>query len=213
MDEIVEPRQGLATADNNRFLRLWWEVDINRIKFDASSRDEASESGKKWFPYNKGGSYRRWYGNYDYVVNWENDGYEIRNFVDDKGKQRSRPQNTDFYFQEAITWSDVTSGSFSLRYRKAGSIHDVTGMSAFLKSNTMLSYMLGLLNTKIGDHIFKLVNPTMHLQIGNFQTFPVIFDTDKTGRLIDISQQSIFLATSDWEGQETDWSFERSCLL
>ena len=103
MDEIVNPKQGLATADNNRFLRYWWEIDLDRIKFDAISISDSKKSGKKWFPYNKGGAFRRWYGNYDYVVNWENDGQEIRNFVDDKGKLRSRPQNTNYYFKEAIT--------------------------------------------------------------------------------------------------------------
>ncbi|HHZ8502507.1 TPA: BREX-1 system adenine-specific DNA-methyltransferase PglX, partial [Enterococcus faecalis] len=102
MDEIVEPKQGLATANNNRFLREWWEVDINRIKFDATSISDSVNSGKKWFPYNKGGAFRRWYGNYDYVVNWENDGQEIRNFVDDKGKQRSVVRNPNYYFKEAI---------------------------------------------------------------------------------------------------------------
>ncbi|MCT3044206.1 BREX-1 system adenine-specific DNA-methyltransferase PglX, partial [Leuconostoc mesenteroides] len=125
MDKIVEPRQGLATADNNRFLRQWFEVSLNNIKFDAKSIGESISSNKKWFPYNKGGSYRKWYGNYDYVVNWENNGAKIRNFTDAKGKVRSRPQNTNYYFREAITWSLITSGGFSIRHRSAGSIHDV----------------------------------------------------------------------------------------
>ena len=213
MDEIVEPKQGLATADNDRFLRYWWEVDINRIKFDAASRDEALESGKKWFPYNKGGSYRRWYGNYDYVVNWENDGQEIRNFVDDKGKQRSRPQNTDYYFQEAITWSDITSGAFSLRYRSAGSIHDVKGMSAFSMDRDLLFQILALLNTKLGDFIFKMLNPSLSLQIGNFQTFPVIFGSDGINMLISTSKQCVSLAIADWESSETDWNFKKNHLV
>ena len=113
---VAPPKQGLATADNERFLRLWHEVDIQKIGFGISSCDEAETSGKKFFPYNKGGAFRRWYGNRDYVVNWENDGYEIKNFKDDKGKVRSRPQNLQYYFKPAITWSDVTSGSFSGRY-------------------------------------------------------------------------------------------------
>ncbi|GAB5057713.1 hypothetical protein COSHB9_21030 [Companilactobacillus alimentarius] len=95
MDELVDPRQGLATADNNRFLRMWYEVINSNISFNSHSIKESLESNKKWFPYNKGGSYRKWYGNYDYVVNWEKDGYEVRNFTDANGKVRSRPQNTD----------------------------------------------------------------------------------------------------------------------
>src|SRR5699024_6910612 len=117
MDDILDVKVGLQTADNDRFLRLWHEVDINKTKFDSKDADDLLKSGKKWIPYNKGGQRRQWYGNYDYLVNWEKDGFEIKNFVDDKGKLRSRPQNTGYYFKEAITWSDVTTGKFAMRYR------------------------------------------------------------------------------------------------
>ncbi|WP_201308104.1 BREX-1 system adenine-specific DNA-methyltransferase PglX [Companilactobacillus farciminis] len=103
MDSIVKPKVGLQTADNNRFLRMWYEVIDNNISFNSKSIKESLESHKKWFPYNKGGAYRKWYGNYDYVVNWENDGYKIRNFTDSKGKVRSRPQNTNYYFHDVIS--------------------------------------------------------------------------------------------------------------
>ena len=105
---LADSKQGLATADNNRFLREWYEVQLSKIKFDAKDIEEAAQSGYKWFPYNKGGEFRKWYGNNDYIVNWENNGFEIRNFKDDKGKLRSRPQNTDFYFRESASWSLVT---------------------------------------------------------------------------------------------------------
>ncbi|WP_311319022.1 BREX-1 system adenine-specific DNA-methyltransferase PglX, partial [Levilactobacillus brevis] len=122
LSKFVDPRQGLATADNNRFLRQWFEVAYSSIKFDARSIEESISSRKKWFPYNKGGTYRKWYGNYDYVVNWKNDGYEIKHFTFPNGKQRSVVRNPDYYFREAITWSDITSGSFAARYRLPGSI-------------------------------------------------------------------------------------------
>ncbi len=211
MDEIVEPKQGSATADNNRFLRQWWEVDINRIKFNATSISDSVKSGKKWFPYNKGGSFRRWYGNYDYVVNWENDGYEIRHFVDDKGKLRSRPQNTDYYFKEAITWSDITSSQFSLRYRTSGSVHDVKGMEAFDETGENLYYILGVLNTKVGNYIFKLLNPTISLQIGNFQSFPVLFQNKEKTETI--ANHSIKLTKDDWDFSESSWEFRRHPLI
>src|SRR5699024_15252 len=124
---------------------------------------------KKWFPYNKGGSYRKWYGNYDYVVNWENDGYEIRHFKDSRGKLRSRPQNTDYYFREAMTWSDVTSGSFSMRKVNPGLVFDVVGMSIFDKTNSnsnIMIYIQGLMNTKVANFILKILNPTIHQSIG-----------------------------------------------
>ncbi|AUI70714.1 BREX-1 system adenine-specific DNA-methyltransferase PglX [Companilactobacillus alimentarius] len=155
MDELVDPRQGLATADNNRFLRMWYEVINSNISFNSHSIKESLESNKKWFPYNKGGSYRKWYGNYDYVVNWENDGYEVRNFKWSNGKIRSVTRNPDYYFHEAITWSDITSGNFSIRYRFPGSINDVTGMSAFSNNKIKLFDLLGLMNSSVGNYILK----------------------------------------------------------
>jgi hypothetical protein len=122
---------GLQTGDNDQFLRLWHEVEINQIGFKMANREKAKQSGKKWFPYNKGGSFRKWYGNQDFVVNWENDGEKIRNFTDDKGKQRSRPQNTDYYFQESVSWSDITSSTNAFRFFPEGFIHDSTGHSIF----------------------------------------------------------------------------------
>ena len=214
MNEIVTPKQGLATADNNRFLREWWEVEYYKIKFDAKSISDAVESGKKWFPYNKGGSFRRWYGNYDYVVNWEKDGQEIRNFVDDKGKLRSRPQNTEYYFKEAITWSDVTSGKFSLRYREFGSIFDSTGHSAFSNSFDDKMYLLGLLNTPVGNYIFKILNPTIHMHIGYFSLFPTLINWDIKYRVSEISQKCITAAKEDWLYSEVGWeNFEKHPLV
>ncbi|WP_416037919.1 BREX-1 system adenine-specific DNA-methyltransferase PglX [Lactococcus formosensis] len=212
MDEIVNPKQGLATADNNRFLRLWWEVDIDRIKFDATSISDSITSGKKWFPYNKGGSFRRWYGNYDYVVNWEKDGYEIRNFVDDKGKLRSRPQNTDYYFKEAITWPLITSGGLSARYRKYGSIHDVSGMSAFSVDQNNIYYVLGLVNTPIGNNILKILNPTINSQVGDFQNIPVIVEPENT-RIIELVKFNINITKEDWNQQDDRWEFEKHPLI
>lgn len=211
LGELVDAKQGLATADNKRFLRQWFEVGIDNISFNSHSIKDSVESGKKWFPYNKGGSYRKWYGNYDYVVNWQNDGYEIKHFADDKGKIRSRPQNTEFYFKEAVTWSDVNSGTFSLRYRSKGSIHDVKGMSAFSKDNNLLFKILALLNAKIGNYVFKMINPTISLQIGNFVNFPFI--NYKNESLIELVKSNIKLGKQDWDAFETSWDFQKSPLL
>jgi hypothetical protein len=212
MDEIVAPKVGLQTGDNNKFLRLWWEIDYEKINLDSKSIEDSIISGKKWFPYNKGGSFRRWYGNYDYVVNWENNGHEIRNFVDDKGKQRSRPQNTDYYYREAITWSDITSSKFSLRYRNSGSIHDVKGMEAFDSfQNENLFYLLGLMNTHVGNYIFKLLNPTISLQIGNFQSFPVLIH--KKEHTEKIAADNVKNSKEDFDCFEISWNFNRHPLI
>ncbi|OXC47838.1 restriction endonuclease subunit M [Lactobacillus crispatus] len=210
LGQLVDAKQGLATADNKRFLRQWFEVQIDNISFSSRSIEESVESKKKWFPYNKGGAYRKWYGNYDYVVNWQNDGYEIRHFTDNRGKVRSRPQNTDSYFKPAITWSDVNSGIFSLRYRTYGSIHDVKGMSAFNDNNDKLLIILGTVNAKIGNYIFKMINPTISLQIGNFVNFP--FKESKIN-IIPIVKNNIDLSKLDWDAFETSWDFQRNPLL
>ncbi len=211
MNEVVEPKVGLQTGDNNRFLREWWEVDINKIKFNSQSVQDALESKKKWFPYNKGGSFRRWYGNYDYVVNWENDGQEIKNFVDNKGKQRSVVRNPSYYFKEAITWPLITSGGLSVRYREYGSIHDVSGMSAFSNNRSSILYILGLLNTPVGNNILKILNPTINSQVGDFQHIPIIFKDNET--VGEITEKNINLEKKDWNLQEEKWNFKKSFLI
>ena len=158
--KIAPPKQGLATADNDRFLRKWYEIDNASIGFGYSCCDEALESKKKWFPYNKGGAFRRWYGNREYVVNWENDGYEIKNFRDEKGKLRSRPQNLQYYYKPSITWSDITSASFSGRYSEKGFIFDIKGSSGF-PDEKILPYIKFFANK---DRTQKFYN----LEIENF---------------------------------------------
>lgn len=215
LGNILDTKVGLQTGNNKRFIRQWFEVSINNISFNSHSIEESVESGKKWFPYNKGGSYCKWYGNYDYVVNWKNDGHEIRNFKWPNGKKRSVVRNPDYYFKPAITWSDVNSGKFSLRYRKSGSIHDVKGMSAFANSNDLFKYM-GVLNSKVGNYIFKIINPTISLQVGNFQIFPYLdiqnnkFSVSDNENLI---KESIRLSVNDWNSFETSWDFVRHPLL
>lgn len=207
---VAPPKQGLATADNERFLRLWHEVDIQKIGFGISSCDEAETSGKKFFPYNKGGAFRRWYGNRDYVVNWENDGYEIKNFKDDKGKVRSRPQNLQYYFKPAITWSDVTSGSFSGRYAEQGFMFDIKGSSGF-PDKKLLPYVLGLLNSKVAQAFIKILNPTMTTQVGDMTRIPVIkADVDEITLL---SKECIDEAKADWDSFETSWDFKIHPLI
>ncbi|EME8230770.1 hypothetical protein EA83_00684 [Enterococcus faecium] len=214
ISDYVTPKQGLATADNDKFLRLWWEVDINKIKFDAKTLEDAKNSRKKWFPYNKGGSFRRWYGNYDYIVNWENDGQEIRNFVDNNGKVRSRPQNTEFYFKESITWSDVTSGAFSMRYRPSGSIFDSTGHSAFTENKSDQLYLLGLLNSPIANYIFNILNPTIHMHIGYVSLFPTIINENIRKKVTELVEEAIRLSKNDWIDNEQGWyTFRKNSLL
>lgn len=214
ISDFVEPKVGLQTGDNDRFLRLWWEVDINNIKFDAKSLEDAKQSKKKWFPYNKGGAFRRWYGNYDYIINWENDGQEIRNFVDNNGKLRSVTRNPNFYFKESLTWSDVTSGAFSIRYRSSGSIFDSTGHSAFTENKSDQLYLLGLLNSPVADYIFNILNPTIHMHIGYVSLFPTIINESIRKRVSELVEEAIILSKNDWIDNEQGWyTFGKSPLL
>jgi len=211
--ELIEPKQGLATADNDRFLRQWYEVEEEKISYNTKSIEETENGKYKWCPCNKGGERRQWYGNYDYVVNWENNGNEIRNFKDSKGKLRSRPQNTNYYFKEAITWSKVTSGGFSIRYREKGSIHETAGMSVFSSDNKRLKYILGIISTKLSNYIFNIFNPTINLNTGDFELFPVIENEQIKPKVLSIVDDCIKISKYDWNTFETAWDFKVSPLV
>lgn len=205
--KVAPPKQGLATADNNRFLRLWFEPQITRIGFGLSDCTEALESGLRWFPYNKGGAYRRWYGNRDYVVNWENNGKEIKSFKDENGKVRSRPQNLQYYFKPSITWSDLTSASFSGRYCEGGFIFDIKGSSGFPKKEDHY-YLLGFLNSKISQECISVLNPTMSTQVGDMARIPVFADTPLKAEVEQKVKECVELSKADWDSFETSWDFE-----
>ncbi|MEG0455313.1 MAG: BREX-1 system adenine-specific DNA-methyltransferase PglX, partial [Bacteroides sp.] len=211
LGDVVDAKQGLATANNNRFLRFWWELDYSRIKFDATSVDDAARSGYKWFPYNKGGEFRKWYGNNDYVVNWENDGYEIKHFVDDKGKQRSRPQNTAYYFRSSITWTDIASSGTHFRFRPSGSLYDVKGMSCFPEPDEC-QQIIGFCNSSLSFAMLKVLSPTLSTQIGEVSRLPVFCvgnSKDGIDRLVDTN---IEYAQADWDSFDTSWDFEQHPL-
>lgn len=210
LGEIADSKQGLATADNNRFLRLWFEVPEKNIKFDAKNTEDAAKSNKKWFPYNKGGEFRKWYGNNDYIVNWYNDGAEIKNFYDDKGKLRSRPQNTQFYFRESFSWSLISSGVAAFRYKPYGHIFDVAGMSCF--STNHLEYLMALCNSKIANEVLKVIAPTINYQCGDIANIPVEINKDNYEQVTQLAQNSVALSKTDWDSNEISWDFRRHPL-
>ncbi len=205
-------RQGLATGDNSIFARLWYEIDIADFCKEATSCAETVEIGKKWYPYNKGGDFRRWYGNLQWVVDWENDGTRIRSFRDDKGKLRSRPQNTDCYFRDGITWSDVTSGHLSMRLLEKGCIYDISGHSAFPQKGLERSSILAYMNTEFAKEAFKMINPTLHFQIGDYQKFPYpqLFINTESQK---IAERAVALSRKDWDAYETSWDFKSHKIL
>lgn len=209
--DVAKPRQGLATGCNDIFLRYWDEVDCNKINFAAISIKNAVESAKKWFPYNKGGDYRKWYGNNEFIVNWEHDGNLIRNFKNEQGKLRSRPQNTDYYFKKSFSWSLITSGGISFRYKPNGFIFDVAGMSCFTDKN--LEYFLALCNTPVVDAYMKIIAPTINYQAGDIAKIPVIFKQECNEQVTALVKDNISFSKSDWDAFETSWDFTKHPLL
>ena len=208
MDSIVEPKVGLQTGENNQFIRLWWEIDKTKMENHATSITDSINSEKKWFPYNKGGAFRRWYGNYDYVVNWENDGQEIRNFVDDKGKQRSVVRNPSYYFREAITWSKISSGAISFRYKESGNIFADAGMSVFMNHNQIL-YFMGLMNSKVVSSILSILSPTLNYEVGHISAIPVLIKEIDN----EIIKDNINIGKLDWDTYEDSWNFTNHPLI
>ena len=215
LGKLVDVRQGLHTADNDQFLRRWHEVDQGKCSYDSKSRDAAAQSGKKWFPYNKGGEFRKWYGNQEYLVNWENDGHAIRAFgTENGGRARSRAQNTEFYFLPSVTWSFVSSSYFGVRYSDAGAVFDVGGSSAFPSERDHL-WVTGFLCSKQVYEFMRVMNPTLNFQVGNVAALPVLSDPvhnhqsaiEKVGKLL------ILHTRTDWNAYERSWNFESLPIL
>ena len=212
ISSIGQPRQGLATGENARFVRQWWEVSLDREWFDCPSVEESVKSGLKWFPYNKGGEYRKWYGNNDCVVNWENDGYEIRNFVDAAGRQLSRPQNTSCYFKPCITWSKISSGSIAFRYKPAGHVFDVAGTSIFAEHGR-LAYLHGTCNSSVILEIASMLSPTLNFEVGQIAAYPIIIDEDKEEIVENLVDENRLLSKADWDSFESSWDYVRNPLI
>lgn len=217
LKEIASPCIGMRTGDNARFLREWYEVDDNKVGIGYSSAIDAKNSNKKWFPYNKGGAFRRWYGNNELVVNWENDGAEIKAETRRRypmlGENLSwKISNEKFYFRKSITWSDITSAAFSGRYSDCGALFDVKGSSCFPEEKNIY-YIIGLLNTKITQEIIKILNPTITTQVGDMARIPTIIDEYRKPKVEEMSSQNIELAKEDWNSFEISWDFKKHPLL
>lgn len=211
--DFAPTKQGLITSDNNKFLRLWFEVQSEKslLNIKGTCKNDMNQDRLKWFPYSKGGNYRKWYGNRDYVVNWQYNGVEIKNFKDDRGKIRSRPQNVDYYFKEGNTWSDITSGLFSARYIEGGFIHDSTGPMCFPINRELTYYLLAVLNCKPSAEFLMFLAPTFHFREGPVGLLPVkIENKDGVDSLV---SENIVLSRTDWDSFETSWDFARHPLL
>lgn len=205
LESISIPKQGLITGDNDRFLHYWYEVPSS--EFSIYKLENA-----KWFPMNKGGESRRWYGNQEYVVNWENDGVEIKNFKDEKGKLRSRPQNLNCNFKESISWSLITSGVFSVRYYPETFMFNVAGISCFPNEKDIW-YLLALLNSRVVINITQILNPTLNMNAGDIAKIPVVFDSNRVAGVEAYAKENVGIEKCDWDSFETSWDFKRHPLI
>jgi len=206
LSKYADLRQGLITGDNDRFLRFWSECDARKIS-------TLNDRNKKWFFYHKGGEYRKWYGNMTLVVNWENDGFEIVNFRDDKGKQRSRPQNIRYYLQEGFTWTALTVADFNVRYMPEGGIFDAKGSSGFCNEKDNLKYIIGLCNSKVSMEFFSFLAPTMDYSAGAVGKVPTIICEEKKAEISNVVTTNIEISKSDWDSYEISWDFQHHPLL
>jgi type II restriction/modification system DNA methylase subunit YeeA len=210
ISDYAVAKKGLSTGDINKYARFWHEVNFFKIAFDCSSCEESAQSGMKWFPYIKGGAFRRWGGNREYVVNWEKDGYEVKNFVDSRGKQRSRPQNVKFYFKKGITYSAITTYKFSTRYMDK-SIFGGGGDCIIPQNYKLYNYIFAYLNSKVAEEYFKIISPTMNYEVGHILNLPLIV-TDNSLLFNEISMivdENVFLSNMEWDTYETSWNFQR----
>lgn len=193
---FYHPTTGLQSGGNDQFVRNWNEVSYSKFH-------------NKWFPYVNGGNARRWYGNLDCVVNWENDGYEIKHIYNPNGRLKSRPQSQQFYFKEGITWNRITSKGVTLRYLPSGCIFDQAGDSMFAKGESNLYIALGYLNTYVAKSFFEMLSPTINLTAGTIKKIPFKNGNPNT----ELVKKNIAISRQDWDAHETSWDFKENELV
>ena len=209
---------GMRTGDNDRFLRFWHEIERNKMYCSCANAEEALRVHAKWIPYNKGGEFRRWYGNNEYIVNWENDGKEIKD-----NTRRVYPQlgdnlgwkisNEQYYFHEGITWTVVSSKKTSFRRYYQGAIISNSGQSVISDNTELLDYLTGLLNTNIVADILAIISPTIGFESGYINKIPVIYDDNKSASIQKLAKCNINCSRDDWDSFETSWDFKRNPLI
>lgn len=209
--DFAVAKQGLITGNNDKFMRYWFEISQENMTLNCESRDETKKNEKKWYPYNKGGEFRKWYGNCWYVVDWYNDGYEIQHYNDEKGKLRSRPQNMAYYFKEGLSWTALTAGKFSMRFSPQGFLFDAMGPVCFTNKKDDEKYVLGLLNSKVGTMFLRILCPNLKFDQKPLENVPCIIN--EKSEIEYYVDSCIEIAKSDWDSFETSWDYEMHPFL
>lgn len=210
LSDIAKPRQGLATTNNDLFLRLWFEVPFEKIEFDCKNADELASCKLKWIPITKGGSFRRWYGNFNYVLNYENNGKTLCDYIDNtpgvRVKSNGRVINRDLYCKEGMTWSTISSSLFSMRYVPNGFIFETKGAMCFAPVDELF-YLLGLYNTPVIQLFLQLLSPTLDYHEGPLGRTPIVISGTNREKINSLVKQNISLSQQDWDMFETSWNF------
>ena len=208
LGEISDPRKGMCTRDNDYFVRLWPEVSFGDVGFGLTSRLDAKASRKRWFPYQKGGEFRQWYGNQNSVVDWEDDGYRLLNMESLGWKGNSTNHNLDYIFKPAIVWSKITSSIPNFRKSSAGFLYDDASGMCHISDDEDFNDVLGFLCSKVGQYYMEVINPTMNIQPGNMAAMPFL-GISKSRNIDSIVE----LAKLDWDAYEASWDFTSLPLL
>ena len=197
--------KGLDTGRDEQYIRLWTEIEMRNSQL-------SSNSNVKWHFYKKGGAFRKWFGNYDFMVFWENDGIELRNFRNEQGKIKSRPQNISFYYKKGLEWSRISSNTLSVRVIE-NSIFGGASSALFLENNNNYNYLLAFSNSKIIGEALKILNPTLVFQVGDIKRCPIKFDKSHLNEINEIVDELIEISKNEWNSRETSWDFKVNELL
>jgi hypothetical protein len=212
LGSVAMPRAGLQTNDNARFLRQWWEPSLSRIGFDVPDRPAAMASGRRWFPCQKGGPFRRWFGNHELVVNWENDGSEILDLATRLyGSPTRTAKNMQFYFRPGGTWSTISGNSFAMRWSPVGFISETKGSTCFADSDELVRNVIAYANSTTADYFLGLSSPTLDFHEGPVARLPFEVSDDRS--VVERADRCIKIAQSDWNSHEGSWQFVRSPLV
>ena len=213
LSKFGTPRAGMITGNNAIFLRYFHEVSYNKIGYDFSNREEASKSGKKWFPYQKGGPFRKWYGNLEYVVDFENDGYKLRTLKNSKGKIPAHAFNDNFIFKPNVNWSSLSAGNFSTRITEKGNLFDASGSGAFPSTYKETKILSGFLNSKISQMLLSVTNPTLNFQAWEIGGLPVHLNIFNKPHLDSIIENCKQISQNEWNSNESSWDFKQNEIL
>ncbi len=208
LSSIATTRLGMTTANNDLFVRFWFEVVEKKLILHAQTEEEVLQQNKKWVPYNKGGLFRRWFGNNDCVVNWENNGFAIKHYGEENGHIRSTVPNTDYYFKECITWSKISSGKIALRYREPGSIFDVAGACIYSDNHNVLLALMSFMNSNTAMYLLSVLSPTINFEGGQIASLPIKPEIMTSDIILKLSEECVLLCKEDWDSFETSWNFQ-----